>query len=112
MNTNITREQKRLTEEEYQKRIDAEPTVKRLSARMVREREKASLTPEDRNPRGAGRKRMPHTASAPSQTVRIPEALANDIRKLIGMYRDDPNYVSGQVKELATELEYYMLHNG
>lgn len=111
MTTGSNNQQERLTDEEYQRRIDSDPSVKRLSARTVREREKAGLLPDERNPKGAGRKKMPPTASAPSLTVRVPEALADDIRKLIGMYRQQPGYISDQIRELAEELDYYMLHN-
>lgn len=96
-------QENRLTDEEYQRRIDADPSVKRLSRRATREREKAMMSPEERNPKGAGRKRMPQQASAPSLTMRIPDELAEDMRKLIIIYRDTPEYIKDRLHELVTK---------
>lgn len=46
-----------MNDEEYQRRIDADPAVRRLLERTVREHQKEGMLPEERNPRGAGRKR-------------------------------------------------------
>lgn len=96
-----------MSEEEYQKRIDNDPTVKRLSQRTIRERQKEGLSPEERNPRSAGRKREPLTASLPSVTMRIPGELADDIRDIIAIYRKDPDFARQQLRELACELKIY-----
>lgn len=100
-----------MSEEEYQRRIDSDPSVRRLSARTVREREKAGMAPEERNPRGAGRKRDPITAPMPSVTMRIPGELADDIRLLADLYRQDQDFVRDQLRELTAELQIYINSN-
>lgn len=96
-----------MSEEEYQRRVDCDPTVKRLSQRTVREHEKEGMTQEERNPRGAGRKKEPVTASLPSVTMRIPGELEDDFRRIISIYRKYPGFTREQLKELAAELEIF-----
>lgn len=96
-----------MSEEEYQQRIDRDPTVRRLSEKTVREKEKQGLSPEERNPRGAGRKRNPSDAPLPSVTMRVPGELAESVRRIIKTYRKDCNFTARQLKEMACELEYY-----
>ena len=97
---NDNREFLHLTEEEYQRRIDADLSIKRLSQRTVREREKDLMPPEERNPRGAGRKRMPDTERHPSVAMRVPCQLSEDVRKIVELYRKDPERVKHQVDKL------------
>ena len=100
-----------MNDEEYQRRIDADPAVRHLSERTVREHQKEGMLPEERNPRGAGRKRDPVTAASPSVPVRVPGDIAEDIRTLITQYRKDPSFVGSQIRELAEEMDYYMKNN-
>ena len=97
-----------MSDEEYQRRIDLDPTVKRLSARTVREREKEGLCPDERNPRGAGRKREPPTAASNAVTMRVPGELATDIIRLKNIYRNHPDFIREQLRELTEEIEIYL----
>lgn len=70
-------------EEKYREMVEADPGVKQLSAYTTREKEKAMLPPEERNPKGAGRKPKNPEGKLQSKAIRVPESVA-DILKQIG----------------------------
>lgn len=75
-------------EERYQERLDSDPSVRRLSHALMRRRETAALPPEQRNPKGAGRRR-----GAPTRAIRVLESMADVLSALNDRAKADPEFI-------------------
>lgn len=80
-------------QEYYQDLVDKDLSVKRLSARATREREKALLPEEERNPKGAGRKKLPVHELAESKAIRVPGVVADSLKEI------------GEIAKKTTDLD-------
>ena len=75
-------------EGKYQEMIANDPSVKKLSAYTTREKEKAMLPPEERNPRGAGRKPKNQEEKIETKAIRVPAAVADLLKQLGDLAKD------------------------
>ena len=75
-------------EGKYQEMIANDPSVKKLSAYTTREKEKAMLPPEERNPRGAGRKPKDQEEKIETKAIRVPTAVADLLKQLGDLAKD------------------------
>lgn len=75
-------------EGKYQEMIANDPSVKKLSAYTTREKEKAMLSPEERNPRGAGRKPKNQEEKIETKAIRVPAAVADLLKQLGDLAKD------------------------
>ena len=70
--------------------LSDDPHYRRVSDRVAREREKARLSPEERNPRNAGRKPKPESEKKHSKAIRVPEDMADLLKALGDAARKNP----------------------
>ena len=91
-------------QEYYQELVDKDPSLKRLSPRVTREREKELLPPEERNPKKAGRKPKPESELKPTKAIRVPVALADTIKQIADLVKENPAMTDEVLQELDTFL--------
>ena len=91
----------------YNAMVDRDPSVKRLGARATREREKDLLPPEERNPRGAGRKPLPAAELRPTKAIRVPLTLAEAMKAVGELVKDRPELTEQLIKECEDIVRRY-----
>lgn len=91
-------------QEYYQELVDNDPSLKRLSPRVAREREKDLLPPEERNPKKAGRKPKPAAELKPTKAIRVPVALAETIKQIADLVKENPSMTDEVLQEFETFL--------
>lgn len=92
------------TEAKYQERILKDKSVRKLSAYTQREREKAELPPEVRNPKGAGRKKLPVNEQEPSKAIRVPGKMADALKRIGDLCKDKPDLID----QLLADIESWI----
>lgn len=92
------------TTAKYADMVAADPTVKKLSPRVAREKEKELLPPEQRNPKGAGRKPKAAEELRPTKAVRVPLAIADAIQEIAKRLKDDPSLTEQVLQTLSSLL--------
>lgn len=95
------------TEAKYQERIANDKSVRKLSAYTQREREKAELPPEVRNPKGAGRKKLPINEQKESKAIRVPGDLADLFKEIGDLAKDDPSRIDDIRDKCSAIIESY-----
>lgn len=70
-----------------------DPSIKQLSAYTTREKEKALLSPEERNPKGAGRKPKNPEGKLATKAIRVPESVADILKQMGDIAKEDPDIV-------------------
>ena len=93
--------------EEFDRLVDENKGLKRLSARTAREKEKAALPPEERNPRKAGRKPVEGPKRS-SRSICVAGDLIDPFRALNDLSRRHPELtdeIARQCIALCTRLE-------
>ena len=91
-------------QEYYQELVDKDLSLKRLSPRVTREKEKDLLPPEERNPKKAGRKPKPEAELKPSKAIRVPLALAEVIKQIADLVKENPAITDEAIQEFETFL--------
>lgn len=92
-------------EEKYREMVANDPSVKQLSAYTTREKEKAQLSPEERNPKGAGRKPKKPEGKLVTKAIRVPESVADVLKQLGDIAKDSPEFVLENCRRLLTFWE-------
>lgn len=93
------------TEERYRKKVENDPGLKVLSAKTRRKKELEQIDdPQERNPKGAGRKKKPINEKIDSKAIRVPGALADILKKIGDFAKDNP----GRVEEFAKGLNEWL----
>lgn len=77
-----------------------EAGLRRISQRQIKEREKSGMAPEERNPRGAGRKPIGHE----TKIIRIPKPCAESIKGLADLYWAHPELVQQSLDQFMSKL--------
>lgn len=77
-----------------------EAGLRRISQKKLKEREKSGMTPEERNPRGAGRKSLGHE----TKIIRIPMPCAESIKRLSDIYWAHPELVQQSLDQFMSKL--------
>lgn len=92
------------TESKYQQRIIEDPAVKVLSEYTRRQKELAQIEdPEKRNPKGAGRKKLPINEKKESKPIRVPGELAELLKKIGDIAKENPDKIE-QLKSQCTAI--------
>ncbi len=77
----------------YESMKAQDPSIRQLSAYTTREKEKAMLSPEERNPKGAGRKPKNPEGRMQSRAIRVPECVADVLKQMGDIAKEDPDIV-------------------
>lgn len=96
------------TEAKYQQRIIEDPGVKVLSEYTRRQKELAQIEdPEERNPKGAGRKKLPINEKKESKAIRVPGELADLLKKIGDLAKENPDRIEQLKSQCTAIIENY-----
>lgn len=77
-----------------------EAGLRRISSRKLKEKEKEGLPPEERNPRGGGRKSIGHE----TKTIRLPKPCAEALNGFADLYWAHPDQVLNALEQFISKL--------
>ena len=96
------------TEAKYQQRIIEDPGVKVLSEYTRRQKERAQIEdPEERNPKGAGRKKLPINEKKGSKAIRVPGELADLLKEIGDLGKENPDRIEQLKSQCTAIIETY-----
>ena len=96
------------TEAKYQQKIQDDPGVKVLSDYTRRQKELAQIEdPEERNPKGAGRKKLPINEKKESKAIRVPGELADLLKEIGNLAKENPDRVEQLKRQCSAIIETY-----
>lgn len=97
------------TEAKYQQRIIEDPGVKVLSEYTKRQKELAQIEdPEERNPKGAGRKKLPIHEKADSKAIRVPGVVADKLKEIGEITKKTPD-LDSLLEDLENFIEAHQI---
>lgn len=97
------------TEEKYKKKIQDDPGVKVLSEYTKRQKELAMIEdPEERNPKGAGRKKLPIHEKADSKAIRVPGVVADKLKEIGEITKKTPD-LDSLLEDLENFIEAHQI---
>lgn len=96
------------TTAKYQQMVDKDPGVKVLSKYTKRQKELAQIEdPEIRNPKGAGRKKLPVNEKKSSKAIRVPGELADVLKQIGDLAKDNPDRIDQLKQQCLAIIQTY-----
>lgn len=92
-------------EEKYREMVANDPSVKQLSAYTTREKEKEGLSPEERNPKGAGRKPKNPEGKLDTKAIRVPTSVADVLKEMGDLAKQEPEIIHGICEKMIEYLK-------